>query len=72
MRGETERSDEGKPSTVAAGRRLAAATAVESVRAVARAVSNGLAAVERASLTRLRLDGDGRTIRPGLRSNGRV
>jgi hypothetical protein len=31
-----------------------------------------VATIERASLTRIRLDEDGRTIRPRLRSNGRV
>jgi hypothetical protein len=72
MRGETKHSDDGEPSTVAAGRRLAAATVVGPVRQVVRTASNGVATIDRASLTRLQLDENGRTIRPGLRSNGRV
>jgi hypothetical protein len=72
MRGDTERPDEGKPSTVAAGGRFAAATVAGPVRRVVRTASNGVATIDRASLTRIRLDEDGRTIRPSLRSNGRV
>jgi hypothetical protein len=61
MRGEIERSDEGKSPTVAGP-----------VRRGVRTVANGVAAIDRSSLTRIRLDEDGRTIRPSLRSNGRI
>ena len=72
MRGEIERSDEGEQSRVAESRRLGAVTVVGPVREVAHTVANGVAAVARGSLTRIRLDEDGRTIRPRLRSSGGV